>query len=227
MRSLLFLTVSAAVLSAASPGRAGDISLDPGDWIVNTQNGWDAWTRDYTKTQMPEGHLRVTRTASDPGTGWAAHLRSAEVHDFRDQVLRYKWRLNGQGTYCNAWNGTGHSMGFYGIGGIFTTGWSCSGSTVVDDDRWIYTELTVNDDMTWAYTVGYGGYGDGGLASDSGTLSQDAYDALGASWFRASIGDNHATGQYYEIAEASVTPEPVTLVLIGLAGPWLLRRRRR
>lgn len=233
---VIFLSVS-----VFCSGGVVDITLDAQDWIVNDAHDWAQWTANYTKHTSPQGVLRIGRTVANGGTGWAVHLRTAETYAFTEpgmdySVLRYKWRVNGRGQYSQSHGGPGAPQTtvqadpwLWGPTGRLTTGWTWNGSALVADDAWVFTELIIKSDRSWTATTGYSGYGAGNpLTSLGGTLSQSYYEAMGDTYFRHSLGDNYAAGQYVEIAEATieVVPEPATLLLFGL-GAVALRRRRR
>ncbi|MDD5007767.1 MAG: beta-propeller fold lactonase family protein [Syntrophorhabdaceae bacterium] len=177
-----------------------NISLLPADWIEDTTYGWVS--DNYYKETTGTGSLRVVRTAVGGGFGGGVNLRTDGTYNFQDSIFRYKWRMNGQGSYAATWNGPG--AGFWGLGGNITTGWSYAGSLLVDSDQWIYTELQINSDLSYTVDLSYTGYGLGGIYHTAGTLAQSSYDALNNTWFRHRIVDNYANGAYFEIAEAMI-----------------------
>ena len=230
------------LLTGNSPceGKVISISRNPSEWIVNEAHGWGDWTANFIKETSSEGNLRVTRTVANPGSGWAAHLRTAATYAFTEtdmdySVSRYKWRVNGLGTYSSNHGGPGAPQAtheqdpwLFGPTGRLTTEWSWAGSIVLADNVWVFTEVVINGDRTWTATTGYGGYGlPNPLTSLGGTISQTYYDALGDMYFRHTTADNYAPGQYFEIAEATIeiVPEPTTALILGLGGLALLRRR--
>jgi hypothetical protein len=159
----------------------------------------------------------------------------------QQSVFRYKWRVNGLGAYCHTSGGPqplagGSGFPFWGPTQHLSTHHTFSGSTLVSDNEWLYTELIINGDGVWSATTCYGGYGSGTpLTSPSGTLSEANLAALNDMYLRHSICDNYVAGQYFEIAEAYIdltpgtcipAPGAVALGTLGAALVGYVRRRR-
>ncbi|AQQ71014.1 delta-60 repeat domain protein [Limihaloglobus sulfuriphilus] len=173
------------------------VSLHPDDWSEYTST-----TSSYTKSETPEGYLRVTCNTYR-GT---VRLKCNETFNLQGSTLRYKWRVNNGSVYGATSNGvSGATLS------SFSTYHSWAGSIVISNNTWIYTEVVVNDDKTWSYDHSYSGYGQGGIKHSSSTASDDLWDMFADSILHMTIVDTYLNSYYFEIAEAYVIRPGVEL----------------
>ena len=140
-----------------------NLSLDPADWTDYAAN------TSYSKATIG-GNLRFTSHAYR-GT---VQVKTAYNFNWQNATLQYKWRINGNGSYC--WTGAA-PQGWWTLGTNLTTGWSWY-SILVVDNRWIYAEMTVHPDKTLSYDYSYDGYGQGGINHGAFALNDTQWDSL-------------------------------------------------
>lgn len=229
---LLAIVLVMALSFGVSEVQALTISLDPNDWILYTGDRPGVNNVDWSKTATSEGHLKATTAIPHPGTNKGVSLRTQDTFNFQDSVFKYKWKADGgtggwnnyAGYSFNIQNDPDLAFGFWGFGGGFSTHHSYGPSTLIDSDRWIYTQAYINDDLTYSYTLSYDGYGGTDLiSSKAGTFTQERYDALANMYVRHNVADNYGYNAYFEVAEAVIeyngpdpVPEPSTMFLLGI-----------
>ncbi|MBN1816684.1 MAG: hypothetical protein JW828_04945 [Sedimentisphaerales bacterium] len=183
------------------------ISLAPADWELNGTP-----TGSYSLTQTAEGYLRVTSSYRPS----SINVRSKTVFNLQGPAtLRYKWRMNTAGQY----GATADAPTPFGrLGTSFmTVHHSWSGSIVIANNTWIYTQAVIHSNKTLDFSSSYNGYGESPIASGlvgTYTLNDTQWEALAASVLTKWIGDCYTTSPYFEIAEAYVE-NPGFLVTIA------------
>lgn len=198
------------------------IPLGLSDWEKSSVSFQD--TNAYL-TQTGEGHLRGVKPYGTGGTGSALDVQSVSTYDFQNAIFRYKWLLNGQGSYSAIYSGVQNTAYYYDDTGFMTTGWSFMGSEVINSNTWLYSEISFSE-TGYDYSVSYTGYGDQDFLHGTRSLSSQAWDNLANGRFWLRIVDNYYDGAYFEVAEASITkeatnqnnpvPEPTTMLLTGV-----------
>jgi hypothetical protein len=197
IRGLLFTTICIIFSGFVVAGRV-DISLDPTDWI---DNGSVSGAR--TLTQTGQGYLRATCNTYRG----SIHYRTKDSYNLQGAVVRYQWRVNCGDNYC--WTYDGCSPWGRMSSQALTTHHSWASSIVISTNIWIYTEVRFNIDRTWSANYSYNGYGQGGINTNSGTITESNWDLLANSFVHKMVGDGYANSFYYEIAELYYeTPGP-------------------
>lgn len=197
IRGLLFTTICIIFSGFVVAGRV-DISLDPTDWI---DNGSVSGAR--TLTQTGQGYLRATCNTYRG----SIQYRTKDSYNLQGAVVRYQWRVNCGDNYC--WTYDGCSPWGRMSSQALTTHHSWASSIVISTNTWIYTEVRFNIDRTWSANYSYNGYGQGGINTNSGTITESNWDLLANSFVHKMVGDGYANSFYYEIAELYYeTPGP-------------------
>ena len=232
-------------LGMAIPANATTInlSLDIDDWGKTpylTSAGWQ--TPNATVTNTAEGYLHGTKTTATGGTNWSLGIHTNDSYNFQDSILRYQWKLNGQGSYSGIYTGvdlnSGHLINNFDpnppyTGGM-TTAWSWAGSEVIPNNAWLWTEIIFSE-TGYDFAVSKTGYGDTDFLHGTKAIGASTWDALADARLFFQIGDNYVAGAYFDVAGASITtpdapvPEPATMLLMGtgLAGLAAARRKKK
>lgn len=235
-RVLIGFASGLCLMGAVAISHAGTIpiSLAPSDWEFDASRHV-SWQAPSTISSTSEG-LKVTIDNTNPGSPKGAYYWSKGTFNMQGSTFQYKWKaIPANNSYANYWNG----FDAWTLGNKMTTSWSFAGSTIIDSNRWIYTEVSVGEDLSYHYNFSYDGYASsGGFRSASGTMGQTGYDNLADVHFRSSVNDNRTYNAGFVIAEANLikpdsgpatVPEPTTMLLFGvglisLAG---LKRKRK
>lgn len=230
------ITLSTLACALASAQAATfDVPLAASGWLRDYIPAWQ--TSHATLVNTAEGHLRGTITNSAPGTNWFLGVETALHYDLQDATLRYKWLLNGQGSYAGTYSG------LYGLAynvdpnppyfGGLTTAWSYAGSEVIPSNTWLYTELKFSP-TGYDFAVSKLGYGQTDFLHGTKNVGTPTWwAALATAHPFIQIGDNYQVGAYFELAEMSITSAPVVpepqayaLLLAGLGVLGLVAKRR-
>jgi hypothetical protein len=228
--------ISIVLLGCIMTAGAATISLsfDPSDWEVKDLINEAS---DAQFALNGSGNLQGTLVNRHPGSPWRITRKTIDTYNFQNSTLRYQWRVNGKGTYSAATTGTGSTYYFDPnprVAGWYSTGWSFSGSEVINQNSWIYSEI--NFSLTGVeYTMSYSGYGGTDFLSGSYAMSSDRWNRLADDFFFISLGDNYGADAYFELSEATITtvdapvPEPGTMLLMfaGLLGISGFSRKNR
>ena len=150
--------------------------------------------------------------------------------NFQEATLNLKWKVNGGNLYnafsvgLGEWNVSAsvpvHDIA---VSTWFTTDHIWTTSTLIADNTWYFTTLSILSDQTYSintYTGDYN-YVPGFLGTKSGTLTAASWDKLedASIWF--GINDNSFANASVTIDEADYTgpavpiPEPATMLLLG------------
>lgn len=197
--------------------------------LVQTENiaslGIGDWNNIYNRTvQTTIDGIQVYGGAVGQDGGRNAGMISNNIaYDLsKGGDVYFKWKANGGGTYSAPWVGlqpypsllpgpsimdTGYSL---------TTNWSFAGTTVIQNDVWLYTRININDSGDYTIETATDNYDNSG-----GTVIRSAAGSV-ASWenvgqqvsLSALIGDNHGganasiTVGYAKVV--SLSSQPVT-----------------
>lgn len=198
MKTHAVLTVFVILFVFSAYGERVDISLDPAHWM-----DYGTVTSPRTLTQTAEGYLRATCNTSNG----SIYYRTVNTYNFQGATVRYKWRVNCGGNYCWTQDGC-YPWGRMATQNL-TTNHSWISSIVISTNVWIYTEVRFNTNRTWSINYSYSGYGEGGINSNAGTITETNWNLLANSFIHKLLGDGYAYSFYYEIAEAYYeTPGP-------------------
>jgi len=227
MLGMCFMGIKSGV---AAPAQI-DISLTHTDWEKT----------DYV-TQGPatlvndvNGFLVGTKTTATGGTNYALDIQTIDSYNFQNATLNYKWKVDdgsAGSSYAAFYNGVRFFSFHFDNTAWFSTDHSWSGSEVIQDNTWLYTQIDFSQ-TGYDYTVSYTGYGNNdflhGTRSYTGAEPWNSL-AEGHLWLR--IVDNHTVGASMTLGEAYLTtPNPVPvppaaiLLASGFSALFLSRRR--
>ncbi len=224
-------------LCTVQGGYAGtiNISLDVNDWTRDTGRQYQ---EPYsTMTNTPEGHLRATTTTDRGGTPYAIDSWTVNTFDFQNATLQFQWKVSATDNAYSATNTGIQDPSIYHLydnAYFFSTNHSFMNSPVINNDTWLYTEISFKE-TGYTYSVNYQGYEQTNFLNGSFAYSSTTWQDLADAHFWFNYGDVYKAGSYYELAEARIiqpdtspVPEPATMLLFGtgLAGLVGLRKKK-
>jgi hypothetical protein len=211
------------VATIASAG-VTNVPLTAASWVttpyINTA-GWQ--TPDATVTNPVGGNLRGTKTTATGGTNWVLGIHSAATYNFQNTVLRYQWKLNGQGTWSGIYNGVDSDAGHL-VARPFVTGAGGGGLIGVTSDTWLYVQIAFTP-AGYDYRVSTTSYGNTNVFGATGAIAPSTWTALATAHPFFQIGDNYAAGAFFEVAALTIALPPAlqsaaSRKVHGLAGPF-------
>lgn len=219
-----------AMFFVVSSGYATLINLDLDSWETTSYDGGIGVLEETAYgLKINAGGYRIGH-----------QIATTDTYNLVDTTISITWQGYGDGSYAQfgiVIPELGFSTGPYGG---FSTGWSWSGSTVISDNTWYYTVITINADKTYEIISSAGDYiynGGNIIRTSTGTIDDDKWAIASNATIAANIRDPyHGTVDYMGVSEVDLSsntpiPEPTTICLMGfgLLGVLVvvIRQRRR
>jgi len=212
-----------------------NVSISPDDWGFSSYTAQDSPTPTITQVGTS---LRGTVLTANAGSAYGMEIETNNSYNFQNATLRFKWRVNGLGSYSQASThlsssdgNVSHKISSNGADASFTTHHSFAGSQTIADNVWLYTEITYQP-AGLDFSVSYDGYDSSPISSGTNAYTSVSWDRLDDAVFRFRLVDNYKANQYFELDEVSiiapeVVPLPASILLFGSAFFGLVGIRRR
>ncbi len=175
---ILFILLAVfLILPALANAQFRYLSLDTTYWAEGSSGAWE----------NIDDQLKFYGSGVDQWNNVTNRL----LLDFVDSDVYVKWKVNGEDDF----NRYGLWISKMLSAGAFTTDHSEGGSTVIDNDTWYYTRMSVVADQSYSTATCTGNYDDEGgsvIYDDSGQLTADQWAYARKNHIRLLIADNES-----------------------------------